>query len=242
MSWSQPVGRAESWRLNGTVRWDTTDAAPRQPSLPRTTRLIASGHVPQPKNNGGVGNGQWIAQTPQQPVSGFCLRRCSSADGSPKSEGQESCASAAPHKQVKPQTAEVHQTSARPTPHHEWEAAALAETGTRKLKAADVRSSTDKWIAGMKSGPGTGDVGRDRVWHQMGESIQTSKTRMNWRGLTDHNGWTGFLVTRQRTSPLCMSFIHCVFRALKRRGGTNLDNDANNEDGPLRREGSSRGL
>lgn len=137
---------------------------------------------------------------------------------------------------------EVHQNSARPAPHHKWEAAALAETGTRKLKAADVRSSTDKWVAGMKSGPGTGDVGRDREWHQMGESIQTSKTRMNWRGLIDHSGWTGFLVTRWRTSPLCMSFIRCVFRALKRRGGTNLDNDANNEDGPFRREGSSRGL
>lgn len=33
---------------------------------------------------------------------------------------------------------------------------------TRKLKAADVRSSKDKRVAGMKSGPGTGDVGRDR--------------------------------------------------------------------------------
>lgn len=74
---------------------------PRQPPLPRQTGPTASGQVPQPRNNRGLGNGPQIAQTLQQQASGFCPRSFSSADGSIKIEVQATRASAA----VKPQIA-----------------------------------------------------------------------------------------------------------------------------------------
>lgn len=110
---------------------------------------------------------------------------------------------------------------------------------TRKMKAADVHSSKDKWVAGMKSGPGTGDVGRDR-------DSDTKRVPASKQALAKA-GWTGegqrtALAEHDWEQALYMASKWCAFRSFKEGEGINLDKDANNKDGRFRGRGSSRAL
>ena len=82
----------------------------------------------------------------------------------------------------------------------------------------------------MKSGPGTGDIGRDRESDTT--QMSSSNVRMNWRGPMDSAGRTWL-----QTSPLCG--LQTCFRSLQ---GKRRNKPTNNRDGRLRSEGSSWGL